>query len=72
MKNKIFFTIIFILILILGLVVFSASGIESISGYVVMKANENNPITFYIVLGALILIAAVLSYIYSVKKFGPA
>jgi predicted nucleic acid-binding Zn ribbon protein len=72
MKNKTVFIMVFVLILIILLIALSGRGLETISGYVVKKSNENNPLSFYIVLGALILIAAVLSYIYGVKKFGPA
>ncbi|MDD5086411.1 MAG: hypothetical protein PHV16_01535 [Candidatus Nanoarchaeia archaeon] len=72
MKKKVGYLILGFFIVLLGFFIFSERGLKTISGYVVMKANESNPLAFYVVLGIIMLIAAVLSYIYSVKKYGPA
>ena len=51
---------------------FSGGGLETISGYVVKSANSEDSFAFYIALGIFVLIAAIFSYAYGVKKFGPA
>ncbi|HHI03996.1 MAG TPA: hypothetical protein ENL45_00430 [Candidatus Woesearchaeota archaeon] len=74
MKKKDVLFLVFFAIIIIGsfALFFGKPAGNSISGYVVMKASEKSPHNFYLLIAAFILVVAVSTYIYSIKKFGPA
>ena len=74
MKKKSILFLVFFAIIIIGAfaLIFGKPAGNSIAGYVVMKAGEKSSYDFYFLIGALILVVAVSTYIYSIKKFGPA
>jgi len=52
--------------------IFGSPAGNNIVGYVIMKASEKLSYEFYFLIGVLVLVVALSTYIYSIRKFGPA
>ncbi|PIN79171.1 hypothetical protein COV14_00640 [Candidatus Woesearchaeota archaeon CG10_big_fil_rev_8_21_14_0_10_33_12] len=71
-KNILFLVFFAIVILAAFVLILGKSNGNNIAGYVVMKAGEKPSYDFYFLIAAIILVVAVSTYIYSIRKFGPA
>ena len=72
-KENILFLVLFAIVILGAFALISGKPAgNNIAGYVVMKAGEKQSYDFYFLTAALILVVAISTYIYSIRKFGPA
>ncbi len=69
--KKFFMFFAVIIVFIIGTVAISSKN-NNLVGYVVSISNEPTHYGLYFLIGFLIIASAILSYIYGVRKFGPA
>ena len=74
MKKENILFLVFLAIIVIGAfaLIFGKFDGNNITGYVVIKAGEKPSYDFYFLIAAIVLVVAVSTYIYSIKKFGPA